>query len=401
MSNYLTTELMLAAERGDALQVQTLLKQGADPNAIGLLTGTLHSAVLMGHKAVVKNLLAAGANPNLKDAQNFYPLHLAASKGFTAICNLLLKYKADKNIRTELGQTALHLAASQGFSLTLAALVKSGFDLEAVDLDGNTPLAVASMEGQLNIVKSLIKAGALVNPKDNKGATPLMQSLWLLLDTRVDDWSYEALEGAVPVRYQLNKGCFRIINNYNKYQKQLGRLMSLKEQKDYVKKDLCPKEHGVYLAALEIVKILLKAGAIVEYKNKEGISPLRVACYAGVGELIQLLIKAGASLDKERWESGATELHHVAGSGRLDGLEAFFRRAENFQINAVDDYGWTAAHYLADAGGPVEMALLLKKYQADLSLESTRKTPNFPKSIRAAKVALHWKDMDLAMALDY
>lgn len=400
MSNYLTTELMLAAEQGNAKQVQSLLKQGADPNVMGLLTGALHSAVLMGHLAVVKKLLEAGANPNLKDAQNFYPLHLAASKGFTAIANLLLKYDADKNVHTEIGETALHLAAAQGFSTMVVAFIKQGFDLEAMDAEGNTPLALASVLGQTAIIKLLLKAGAAIDAKNNQGATPLMQALWFLLDSRIDDWFLETLDRDVPVKYELKKGCLRFIYDYNKYQKHLGRMLSLKEQENCVKNAICPEEHALYLNALATIKILLKAGATVQYKNNEGISPLRVACYTGVGEIIKLLVKAGATLDDNSWEDGASELHHVAGSGRLDGLDTFLKVVKNYKINAVDDYGWTAAHYLADAGGPIEMAALLKKYGADFEIESTQKTPNFSKGIRAAKVALHWKDMDLAMALD-
>lgn len=398
MSNFLSSEIVIASEQGDLNKVLKLLKQGADPNAIGEHSTALHAATLMGHNKIVKTLLKHGANPNLKDKQDFYPLHLAASEGRIAICNLLLKGGADKEAIAASGGTALHLAAAANFTATVVALLKGGCDIEARSIDGSTPLLTASALGNLAVVKALLKYGANSQAVNESGNTALMQALWTLQATRVDGWVHDDIVGGLPVRYELIKGCLRYVYNYNKFAPKIGRILSLKEQKTIAKEPWGPIAHLEYLDVLAVVKQLIKLGVDVNKTDNRGISPLRVACYAGVGTVIKLLFKAGARFDEEPW-GGITQLHQVAGSGRLDGLEMFFKLAGAKDINAVDANGWTPAHYLADTGGPTEMADLLIENGADVRLASTAATSNFPAGTIAGKIALHWKDMDLAMTL--
>lgn len=399
MAKDLNSQLLSACELGDTALVQALLKKGANPNTIGKNSGVLHEAALLGNEKVVKILLKHGANPNTKDKQNFAPLHLAASRGHVAICNLLLKAKADIDARAQNGAAALHIAVAGGFLPMVLALVKAGCDIDAKDDSGNTPLASACVLGNLNIVRSLIKAGADVYPKDKKGATMLIHALWALHAARIENWSYQTETFGVSVLYQIKKGSFRFVYDYIKSQKKLGRVLTQKEQQEAIAADWGPKAHQKYLDTVAVVKLLVNAGVNVLQKNNDGLSPMRIACHTGVGEIIKLLHDKGATFDNEKW-NGVTELHHVAGSGRLDGLEVFFKLAGKQDCNALDKYGWTPAHYLADTGGPLEMANLLIQNGADVSIGSTKQHADFPIGTTAAKVALHWQDMDLALALN-
>lgn len=61
------TPLMLASNGGILPLVQTLLKKGADPDAVGAnLRTALHVAAIAGHAAVLKELLDYGATKNAK-----------------------------------------------------------------------------------------------------------------------------------------------------------------------------------------------------------------------------------------------------------------------------------------------------------------------------------------------
>lgn len=64
--------LHLLAKRGDAESVRWLLGRGADPNALwrhfGADVTPLHLAVLGGHEEVAQALLAAGADPTVRDS---------------------------------------------------------------------------------------------------------------------------------------------------------------------------------------------------------------------------------------------------------------------------------------------------------------------------------------------
>ncbi|MFT5647151.1 MAG: ankyrin repeat protein [Aureispira sp.] len=398
MSDSVNTQMVLAAEGGALKEVLDLLKQGANPNAFGTHTGALHSAALMGHQKVVKTLLKHGADPNMPDQDQLYPLHLAAREGHTAVCTLLLKAGANKAQETTSGVTALHLAAASNFASLVVNLIKSGCDKDLKDADGNTPLLIASALGNVGVVKSLLKLGADIHSVTQNGSTALLQALWTLHGARADNWEHNDEVNGVPVRCTLEKGYLMYYYNYDKYNLRPGRLMTLKEQRNIARQDWAPFEHLDYLNALEVIKELVKGGVSVRQTDDRGISPLRVACSAGVGSIMELLYKKGASFDEKPWNQVAL-LHQTAGSGRIDGLKLFFKRAKKTTVNAQDANGWTPAHYLADTGGPLEMAQLLLKQGTDPSIASTEATEYFPKGTTAAKIALHWKDMDLAMEL--
>lgn len=398
MSDTLNREMLLAIEGGNAEIVLETLTSGANPNFLGEYTGALHSAALMGHLGVAKVLLKHGANPNLPDQEQRYPLHLAAREGHVAICNLLLKSGADKDQRTTSGVTALHLAAASNFAALVVALIKSGLDKDLKDEDGNTPLLIASALGNVGVVRSLLKLGANIGVTTKNGSTALLQALWTLHSSRVDNWEHLDEVNGVPVRCTLEKGYLSYYYNYNKYSPKLGRLMTLREQYNIARQDWAPSEHMDYLNALSVIKVLIKAGVSVTKTDERGISPLQIACSSGVGSIMALLYKNGASFEEKPWNE-VSLLHQVAGSGRIDGLETFFKYAKNPAVNAQDQNGWTPAHYLADTGGPLKMAQLLLDYGIDTSIESTQATPSFSEGITAAKVALRWEDLDLAMEL--
>jgi len=67
--------------------------------------GCLVDAVRRGDVQEVARLLAAGANPNVKDLDGKTPLHIAAEQCNADIAELLLKHGADPNARDEHGFT--------------------------------------------------------------------------------------------------------------------------------------------------------------------------------------------------------------------------------------------------------------------------------------------------------
>lgn len=78
--------------------VEWLIEHRANPNGIDQDSFPLHDASLLGHFAVCKTLLAAGANPNLKDSVGETALHQASRNGHIEIIRLLLDSGADPSI---------------------------------------------------------------------------------------------------------------------------------------------------------------------------------------------------------------------------------------------------------------------------------------------------------------
>ena len=81
--------------------------------------------VAEGHDALVEFLLAAGANPNARDAGGCTALHLAAQADRVDLVQVLLDYRANVNPRDGRGLTPLDLAPTSD-SATAALLTRCG-----------------------------------------------------------------------------------------------------------------------------------------------------------------------------------------------------------------------------------------------------------------------------------
>ena len=131
------------------------------------------NAVNEGNLELVRQLIKAGANVNVKDKDAIwfanFPMTLAASLGHLEIVQELIKAGADVNPGGD--STPLH-AAEKNLEI-VKELIKAGADVNAKDNDGETPLHYAVGSDRFETVQELIKAGADVNAKNDGGDTPL------------------------------------------------------------------------------------------------------------------------------------------------------------------------------------------------------------------------------------
>ena len=81
-----------------------------------------------GHLNIVRLLLEAGADTNVRDREARTPLILAARNGHVEIARLLLDAGADKNLQSFLGETALGVAARNGCFEIAQMLLDAGAD---------------------------------------------------------------------------------------------------------------------------------------------------------------------------------------------------------------------------------------------------------------------------------
>lgn len=116
-----------------AATVRLLLRLGADPDATYKLGETaLHHAAEQGYLDIAKELLKAGANPNIQQKGTHYaegdtPLHKAASGGYADLVRLLLDAKANPNLSNQtFGRTPLHYAVESRSEAVVKLLVQHG-----------------------------------------------------------------------------------------------------------------------------------------------------------------------------------------------------------------------------------------------------------------------------------
>jgi|TARA_B110000305_G_scaffold155452_1_gene172146 hypothetical protein len=86
-------------------------------------------------------------------------LHIAAKRGHEAVVKVLIDAGADVNIRSH-GGTPLFLAALFGCTQVVHQLIKAGANVHLSDRNGLTPLAMAKNNGHCGCEKALIEAGA-------------------------------------------------------------------------------------------------------------------------------------------------------------------------------------------------------------------------------------------------
>ena len=209
-----STPLLVAASNDDVAQVKQLLKAGANPNVRNKLDTTpLLEAAFHSNSEIIQALLDAGADPNAPGADGQTPLMLVARGTNVAAARMLLAKGANPQAReSQRQQTALMWAAANSQGPMTRLLVEVGADLDAktaIDLmtplvsaepraqprspGGMTALMFASREGCLDCVAAMIEKGAAINLPDPEGVTPLLWAIW---NTRFDVAKYLIEHGA-------------------------------------------------------------------------------------------------------------------------------------------------------------------------------------------------------------
>jgi ankyrin repeat protein len=109
------TGLHLAVFFGQAETAEELLRHGADPNAVArnpMRVAVINSAAASGRADLVKIVLQAGADPNVRQTAGYTALHAAAARDNIEMVQLLLDAGADASVRSDDGQTAADKAGA-------------------------------------------------------------------------------------------------------------------------------------------------------------------------------------------------------------------------------------------------------------------------------------------------
>ncbi|HXH73045.1 MAG TPA: ankyrin repeat domain-containing protein [Mariprofundaceae bacterium] len=157
------SELYKAAGKGDSQLVKKLLKIGFDPNAPlgGPGWSPLMAAAAENHKMAVTALINGGADVNARNKLGRTALMFASNNGFASIVKELLKAGADPNLvpDDDQGMPALLAAASGGHAKVVEILMTNGADGSATDKQGRTAFSLANNAGHKEVLKILEKHG--------------------------------------------------------------------------------------------------------------------------------------------------------------------------------------------------------------------------------------------------
>ena len=422
-----TTPLHWATYRVDRELVDRLLKRGARANVVNRYGASpLHEAVRVASPELTGILLEAGADANAANEDGMTALMLAARTGNVTVAELLVNAGADVNRREQFkGQSAVMWAAGENHPEMVAFLVAKGADLSirATSTDwgsqisneprvqyrpvgGLTPLLYGARAGCLGCVRTMVEAGADKDRPNPDGMTPMIMALdngapdvaRYLLDQGAnphtwDWWGRTPLYVAVTMRggrdsragsrspeslafitAALAAGVNPNAQLAFKEPSRGGRDNRFAD--DLLTTGATPLIRAAQTFDNEVVRLLLKHGALVDLPNASGVTPFMAA--AGIGtrgggagvlgpgtpdnvvslslETLEILRQAGADVNARitdvtsltgriargnsmTGKQGQTALFQAAEAGRADVVRYLLQHGAS--VDVKDDAGRT------------------------------------------------------------
>ena len=308
------TPLMTASRTGNPDAVKLLIESGGQVNTAEAFRGqtALMYAAVENHAAVVRALLAAGANPNARTKEYTFQKLTGGAGGII-------------HDRPQGGLTALILAARQGARESADLLIAAGADVNAAEPQyGFTAMQTAVFNGHYAFAKLLIERGADVNDGSLYIAVE-MRNLAKYTNRPNPADTDNGVTAMDVAKLLLAKGA----NANLAYTK----LVPPRQAQGNI--NVAPGSTPLYRAVraidLESVKVLVEAGANPGQAVGDGSTPLMAA--AGLG--------APRGGDEEVTEAGDR-------NDPVDVMKVLVEKGAD--VNAVNDLGMTAAHYAVQRG---------------------------------------------------
>jgi len=334
------TALMWAAAQSQPEMVKELVKRGAELNVRAsvnnMSTASYNPAGFMEWPANVSSEPRAGGPL----AGGLTPLLYASREGCVECVKAMVAGGVDLNMQDPQGVTALIMATQNLQFDTAAVLIKAGADVNRWDLWGRTPLYMTvdvntlphggradrpSLDENtgLDVIRMLLEAGANPNlqlklfpPYRNQGNDRGLDGM-LTIGTTPLLRAAKALD-APAVKLLVDHGArLDLPNNrgFTPIMAAAGMGSSDADTRGYY-----TNAEDTAQRSVDTLRILLDAGADVNSKNPQGLTPLHEAARWGWNAAVQFLVDRGADLNaKSRGADGKEKTVIDSAMGRNGG----------------------------------------------------------------------------------
>lgn len=310
------SELLVDASVNGCLKTAlTLIKCGADVNykisfdtrlfrgLVNRHITALLKALENRHKEIAELLISLGANVNDMNRDGNTPLFYATGTDFLDIAKMLIDKGADIN-------ASIINEAIKNHNLELIRiLIERGADINSYWIERNPPLCAAAEFGSLEIVEYLINKGANVNIESGNGGFPLHIALKngnvdiakTLIRAGADVNQTKNGDDHSPLMIASNKGFKEIVElliekganvTYRHKRGVCGELRDNKMSTIYWEETALTE--AVLGGNIEIVKLLIEKGSVLNILTSWERTPLKCARDMGYKEIAKLLISKGA-----------------------------------------------------------------------------------------------------------
>ncbi|XP_057332164.1 putative ankyrin repeat protein RF_0381 [Microplitis mediator] len=225
----------------------------------------LHDAVRLRQSKVVKILVSRGANVNSHIRNGMTPLHIASKYGCLKIMDHLLKNGADVNSRCTgpyfLGYTPLHFACQSNKLNCAKLLIENNATVVPKNRDDINPIHISTCFLMLKITALLLKYGAYVSV-DVRLDKKYYFIEGFVLDTnniykKVREATYiHALKSLTLLHYAVFRNAASIVKLLIKYEADIDLSNNCGEY---------PLIDAVRNTNLQMVKLLLDNGAVIKF----------------------------------------------------------------------------------------------------------------------------------------
>ncbi|KAI1067289.1 hypothetical protein LB506_004053 [Fusarium annulatum] len=321
-----------------------LLESGVSPDSIhpNLGLSALQNAVVFQNRDAVQLLLQFGADPNGKvEFFGNYTPHSPLGNALKwdadgEIAKMLIESGADVNLGSE--KPLIQAVKRQDLAL-VKLLLEAGADPKMLPAKGLSVLYFAINKHELSLVNMLIHAG--VSPNLSIYEFHDIESLEYVLDIFVTPLQHAVFAGDVGIVKRLVEGG-AVLDIF------MDPKMFKKTHRTYLPYEiLTPLQLSIQEHQYEIIKVLLDAGAGVDFRHPATGTALQLVCSLPMmkGEkikLIETLLAKGADINSIPGESaGRTAMQAAAEYGDLDLLKLLFARGGSPFASAAKGYGLT------------------------------------------------------------
>lgn len=281
--------------------------------------------------AYIKGKTPANIVAKIKERDSFY------GDDSEKYCEETVSYFSTESMEllNEDGLSALHLAAENNHRLMLKAMVEKGADVnitaDAPAEIGMTPLHYACIYGNADIVEMLIKLGADDTMKNDKGETP----------------AHIALQ---------KKIFYKEVRVENRI-KMLEALSNVDIPDNNDRTPLMVAQMQDYSIAYEATSILLDKGVDVNHTDNNGNTALLLHADNHCNkDVIKELVRAGADINAKN-RDGNTVLHFVLKNGNVDVARFLVKKGADYQ--AVNNKGETPMEIAVEKGYDTVLELMM------------------------------------------
>ncbi|KAI8903641.1 ankyrin repeat-containing domain protein [Gorgonomyces haynaldii] len=358
-------------------------------------SASLYLAAKQGNLELCKQLIAKNADVNQPDALGETPLHAASSTGNADICQLLLDNGASSRVRNSHGKTPFNVAKN-GYIRSLMIKSEKG--------KSNSPASskkadLVNSSSQESITPAPVKPQsatqysakpAPVNPppantaKPQSVKQPVKQEVYHTTNNPFHVLEVESTKGDNPEPQSGRKASKKPAQSTKTEQKTVKESQisasqaairqelsqAIKSQKVKKCQELIPKLdpidykdkqgwtplfHAAELGNLEICTLLLSHRASVKTKAKDGLTALHIAASMGLYDLCNLFIRYNADLDAQN-KQRCTPLYLAAQNRHFNVTELLVDEGANLYLESTN--GWHPI-YAATHEGDLEIVKLL------------------------------------------